>query len=236
MLGVALPFTGILLRTKTTNLPATAFESVGAGKTVDNTIDLAAVHDMSAGGVFEVIAEGAIPVATAGSTKLSAKTVRYQSNKLSMTVDPVHASNVEPAIKVLNKRTIVSSCSGDEQNALISALADVTNLANAAADAALNGDAGKFNEYFMTTDAGARQTVSDRLAGVAAQGASTTDGTTSYYCDDIATYCDPNVLAYTLPSQNLVANVSPLAILPHLRPTEAKPYHSAPSTTPTYPT
>ncbi len=69
----------------------------------------------------------------------------------------------------------------------------------------------------MTTDTQARQTVHDRLASVAAQPNATAGGGTSYCCDDVAGYCSPDVLAYTLPSQNTIANCrSYYSDLPHL--------------------
>ena len=197
-----------------------AFTTIGAGKSVDSTFDLAAVTDMKAGGNFEVITEGAFPVATAGTATLSGAKIFYQSNKLSINVDATKVANVAPAIKIINKRTTVSRCSGTELSALDRALSDAANLASAAANAALYGNAAKFNEYFRATDSQTRQTVSNRLAGVAAQARGTTGGGTTYYCDDVSNYCSPNVLAYTIPSQNIIANCKIYySYLPHLTST-----------------
>ena len=205
-------------------MTADAFTTIPAGKSVDSIFDLAATTDMSAGGVFEVTTQGAFPLATPGTTVLSGAKIFYRSNKLSITVDAARAARVPRAIIPLNKRTTVyANCSSDEQTALASALEGVVSLASAAADAALNGSPSKFQEYFMTTNATARQIVHDRLAGVAAQANRTTGGNgtlgsgTSYYCDGTPDYCYAGVLAYTLPADNIIANCKIYySDLPHL--------------------
>ncbi|KAL6713807.1 hypothetical protein ACLMJK_008299 [Lecanora helva] len=204
--GNALPFNGLLLRTKSTNLTTDAFTSLAPGATTESTFDLAAVTDLKAGGAFEVIAEGAFAVAAADATSLSDSKVAYRSNTLSITVDGAAAAKVAPAIKILDDRTVETSCSGAHKTSLTNALSRAVQLSNAAANAATSGSAAKFNEYFKTTAASARNTVAARLRGVAAQAGSINSGSTRYYCSDPYGYCDPNVLAYTLPSQNLIAN------------------------------
>ena len=196
-LGTALPFNGLLLRTKNTDLTADAFTVLAPGATTESNFDLASVTDMKAGGVFEVVAEGAFAVAAADSTSLSAQKVPYRSNKLSITVDGAAAAKVAPAIKVLDDRTVETSCSGTQKTALTNALARAVQLSNAASTAATSGSASKFNEYFKTTATSARNTVAARYKGVAAQAGSTTNGATTYYCTDPYGYCDPNVLAYS---------------------------------------
>ena len=152
---------------------------------------------MKAGGVFEIVAEGAFAVTAADSTSLSAEKVAYRSNKLSITVDGAAAANVAPAIRILDDRTVETSCSGAQKTSLTNALARAVQLSNAAATAAASGPASKFNEYYKTTATTARNTVAARFRGVAAQAGSTTNGATTYYCTDPYGYCDPNVLAYS---------------------------------------
>lgn len=195
--GNALPFNGLLLRTKSTNLTADAFTVLAPGATAESTFDLAAVTDLKAGGTFDVIAEGAFAVAAADSTSLSDSKAAYRSNTLSINVDGAAAARVAPAIKVLDDRTVETSCSGTQGTALTNALSRCVQLSNAAANAATSGSAAKFNEYFKTTTTSARNTVAARFRGVSAQAGSTTSGSTRYYCTDPYGYCDPNVLAYS---------------------------------------
>lgn len=110
------------------------------------------------------------------------------------------------AVAPLDRRTKVSSCSGSRGTALNQALKNVASLANKAAQEATSGSASKFQEYFKTTSSSSRQTVAARLQAVAREASSTSSGATTYYCDDPYGYCDPNVLAYTLPAYNIVAN------------------------------
>ncbi|KAI4157973.1 MAG: hypothetical protein LQ342_007867 [Letrouitia transgressa] len=204
--GTALEFTGILLRAKTSGLGADAFKTLAPGSTLENTFDVAAVTDLSAGGVFEVVSEGAFPVAKPGTTELSPTRLAFRSNQLAITVDGAKAAKVEAAIKILDERTVLRSCSGSWSTTLRTALTNARTLSLNAASAAQSGSAAKFQEYFKTTSSSARNTVAARFRGVATQAGSTNSGSTSYYCNDPYGYCEPNVLAYTLPSQNLIAN------------------------------
>ncbi|KAL9033199.1 MAG: hypothetical protein Q9180_006074 [Flavoplaca navasiana] len=204
--GNPVTFTGVLARVKTADLTDEAFVSLAPGATLENTFELAAVTDLTAGGPFEVIAEGAVPLASAGSTELSGSQVSFRSNKLSITVDGSAAARVAPAVHLLDDRTLVTSCSGSPGTVLRTALANSQRLSTAAANAALSGSAAKFQEYFKTTAASARNTVAARFRGCATQSGSTTGGGTRYYCGDPYGYCSPNVLAYALPSQNIIAN------------------------------
>ncbi|KAL8784756.1 MAG: hypothetical protein Q9213_003787 [Squamulea squamosa] len=204
--GTPIAFKGILKRVRTEELTEEAFATLAPGATLESTFELAAVTDLSAGGTFEVVTEGAVPLASVGSTELSGSQITYRSNKLSITVDGAAAARVAPAIHILDDRTIVTSCAGTQGTSLRTALTNSQRLSNAAATAAESGSAAKFQEYFKTTTASARSTVAARFRGVAAQSGSTTNGGTRYYCGDPYGYCSPNVLAYTLPSQNVIAN------------------------------
>ncbi|CAL8584866.1 hypothetical protein XPA_010449 [Xanthoria parietina] len=204
--GAPVAFKGVLKRIQTADLSEDVFATLAPGATLENTFELAAVTDLSAGGAFEVVAEGAVPLASAGSTQLSGSEVTFRSNKLSIAVDGAAAARVAPAVHLLDDRTIVTSCGGSQGAALNTALANAQRLSNAAATAAQSGSATKFQEYFKTTASSTRNTVAARFRGVAAQAGSTTNGGTRYYCGDPYGYCSPNVLAYTLPSQNIIAN------------------------------
>ncbi|KAL8670700.1 MAG: hypothetical protein Q9168_004770 [Polycauliona sp. 1 TL-2023] len=152
--GAPVIFKGILTRIRTAELTEDTFASLALGATLENTFELAAVTDLSAGGAFEVVAEGAVPLGSAGSTELSGRQVSFRSNKLSITVDGAAAARVAPAIHLLDERTLVTSCSGTQGTVLRTALTNSQRLATSAANAAQSGSAAKFQEYFKTTAAG----------------------------------------------------------------------------------
>ena len=172
-------------------MTADAFKTLAPGASLENTFDLATVTDLSAGGVFEVVSEGAFPVAKPGTTELSSAKLAFRSNQLSITVDGEKAAKVEPAVKILEERTLVTSCSGSQNTALRNALTNARTLSLNAANAAQSGSASKFQEYYKTTATSARNTVAARFRGVATQAGSTTGGGTRYYCTDPYGYCDP---------------------------------------------
>lgn len=130
----------------------------------------------------------------------------FTSNELSIDVDGAKASTVMKAVAPLDRRTKVASCSGSRGSALNQALQNTVTLANKAAQEATSGSSSKFREYFKTTSSSTRQTVAARLRAVAKEASSTSSGSTTYHCDDPYGYCDPNVLAYTLPAYNIIAN------------------------------
>ncbi|KAL8758003.1 MAG: hypothetical protein Q9184_004060, partial [Pyrenodesmia sp. 2 TL-2023] len=187
--GASLAFKGVLLRPKLTDLTDDVFATLAPGATLESTFDLAAVTDLSAGGAFEVVTEGAVPLAS--GTDLSGEKLVFRSNKLSIDVDGAVAARVAPAIQPLDKRTIITSCAGEQGTSLRNALARAVTLSTNAANAAASGSATKFQEYFKTTAADARTTVANRFRGVAAQAGSTTNGSTRYYCTDPYGYCNP---------------------------------------------
>ncbi|KAL8941112.1 MAG: hypothetical protein Q9216_002444 [Gyalolechia sp. 2 TL-2023] len=204
--GAAVPFKGVLVRVKTAELTEDAFATLEPGATLENTFEVAAVTDLSAGGAFELISEAAVPLAKAGSTDLSDSKLVFRSNKLKIDVDGAAAARVAPAVVTDTSRTIVSSCAGANGDTLRAALSRSVTLSNNAANAAASGSAAKFQEYFKTTATTARNTVAARFRAVARESGSTTGGRTRYYCNDPYGYCSPNVLAYTIPSQNIIAN------------------------------
>lgn len=167
-------------------------------------VDIASVHDLSAGGVYSVQALGALPFAEANSTTLSGSAVPYASNKLEMDVNGAEAGKVKRA---LEKRTRLSTdCTGSQRTSTTTALSNCVRLANAAASAATSGSSSKFSEYFKSTSSSVRSSVSSCLSRVATECGSTTSGTTTYHCSDVYGGCGSNVLAYTVPSAEVVVN------------------------------
>jgi len=197
-------FTGIGLRYKMYDLSEDAFTTLAPGGVFTSVINIAALHDVS-GGDYTVSTVGAIPFATPNTTEI-AGSIAYKSNVLNLALSKANVAVVPRAVPVKDKRTVLQSCFGNKDQQLRMSLGQLVNVAQIAAAAARNGDAAKFREFFKTTSARARQNVAARYDAISREAGSTTSGATTYYCDDQFNYCSSNTLAYTLPSQNLVAN------------------------------
>jgi deuterolysin len=129
---------------KTSNLTENAFTHISAGQTLEITVDVASVHDLSVGGTFKVSSHGALPFAPHGSTTLSDEALAYHSNELEVNVDGATAAKVKRAIQPLDKRTkLQSECTGTKGTSTRQALQDCQQLASVAAGQASSGSATK---------------------------------------------------------------------------------------------
>lgn len=179
-----------------------AITSLAAGDSIEDEFDIASTADLANGGTITLNSQGFVPVVKNGKVT---GFLPFKSNSLSVDVDGAKAATIAKAIAHNVRRTTLEDCSGSQRSALETALSNAADLATQAADAAESGDESKFEEYFMTTDAETRSTVAERLRAVARE-SSTSGSSTTYYCEDTLGYCEPNVLAYTLPSLNVIAN------------------------------
>lgn len=199
------PFTGILRAIRRTNLTASAFLPLAAGATFETTIDAASVYDLS-NGTYSFVSQGAIPYAPAGSTILSGSAIPFTSNTLTLSVDGAAAALVPRAVPLEPRAKVQSDCTGSQLSITTTALSNCARFAQAAAGAALTGSTARFQEYFKNTDTTTRVTVAMRLSAIATQCASTDSGVVAYYCTDTRGYCKPDVVAYTLPTSNIIVN------------------------------
>jgi len=181
-----------------------AFTTLAPGEAFTSVINIAAFHDVS-GGEYTVSTVGAIPFATLNTTDI-AGSVAYQSNELPLTLLDDDIAVVPRAVPILDKRTILRSCSGSPGSEHRQSLATLVDVARFAANEARTGNAATFQEFFKTTSSTTKSTVAARYDAIAREASSTTSGATTYYCNDPYGYCSPNTLAYTLPSQNVLAN------------------------------
>ncbi|RMJ28078.1 hypothetical protein PHISP_01018 [Aspergillus sp. HF37] len=199
-----LEFQGIRRQYRTEGLTSESLTTLAAGETLEDEFDIASTNDLSKGGAVSLQSNGIVSLVTDGNVSGS---IPFSSNKLSMNVNGAEASSVKKAIdNTLDRRTQVASCSGSRESALLQALDNSAALSNMAAQEAASGSASKFREYFATTDSSVRQLVAERFRAVAQESSSTSSGDTAYHCTDNLGYCQPNVLAYTLPSRNYIAN------------------------------
>ncbi|KDN63281.1 putative metalloproteinase [Colletotrichum sublineola] len=199
-------FDGVRLRLATSGIAEDAFEIIRAGKSVDVEWDIAEVHDLSAGGKFDVAAKGSFSFANADSNEI-AGTASFNSNILSVEVDGAAAAKVRRDFHEDIKRTVVQSdCTGTQRTATTTALSNCRALAAAASSAAASGSAAKMTEYFKSSSASTRSTVAAVFGRVASECGSTTSGVSRQYCTDIYPACSSGVIAYTLPSQSYMVN------------------------------
>jgi deuterolysin len=196
------------------DLSEDAFTTLEPGHSFTSVINIAALHEVK-GGDYAVSTDGAIPYAATNTTEIEGS-VAYESNLLTLTLSEDDIAVVPRAVPVLDRRTILTSCSGTEDTEHRSALSQMVNLATTVSKAASSGSATKFSEFFKTTSSATRQNVAARYAAISREAASTTSGATRYYCDDPYAYCDSYTLAYTLPSHNLVVNCPLYYSLPTL--------------------
>ena len=210
---VEVPFLGIQPRYKMYDLPQENFTTLAPGESFESIISLAALHDIT-GGNYTVSTIGAIPFATHNTTDL-AGSIGYSSNELVLTLAPEAAARVKRAIPLL-PRTVLQQCNGSELTAHQQALSYCVTVANRAALAAQSGPASTFHTFFRSSSNSTRATVAARFAAIAQAASSSTSGPTTYFCEDLLGYCSANTLAYTLPTQNLVANCPIYYALPIL--------------------
>ncbi|KAJ5097851.1 hypothetical protein N7532_004852 [Penicillium argentinense] len=201
--GNEVEFDGIKRRFQLQGLASESLTTLGAGETFEDEFDVAETTDLSNGGAITLSSSGLVPIVSEGAVS---GYLPFSSNDLKIEVDGVKASQVSKAIKPLDRRTKESCSNASRKTALDKALANTVKLANAAATAAKSGSASKFSEYFKTTSSSTRSVVAARLTAVAKEAASASSGSTTYYCSDPYGYCETNVLAYTLPSRNIIAN------------------------------
>lgn len=200
-----IPFTGILRTILRTNLSAEAFIPLAAGATYETTIDAASVHDFDSE-TYAFVAEGAIPYGPIGTTDFPTLAHPYRSNLVTIPVDGPAARKAKRDLGLEARAKVQSNCAGTNLVAMNTALSNCAKLATAAATAAASGSATRFNEYFKTTDATVRATVSARFTAVAKECSSTNSGSVLYYCIDPQAYCKDNVVAYTLGASGTVVN------------------------------
>ncbi|KAI5924433.1 neutral protease [Camillea tinctor] len=194
-------FEGIRLRLSTTNLQDDVFQNIPAGESVEVTFDAAELHDLTAGGEFDFVANGVISYASANTTEI-VDAVPFSSNTITAKVDAAKA--VEARMAFISKRTAVQSdCTGTRLTSTRNAVTNCRSFAAAASTAARSNTA-KVQEYFKSTSVGS--TVASVFASVASECGSSSSGVSRTYCSDVYGACSSNVLAYTLPSASYIVN------------------------------
>lgn len=182
---------------------ADSFVKIAAGASLEATVDIAEIFDLSASGKYTVSTKRIHSTGHKNQASITGAT-RFNSNELTIDVDAKEAAKVKRAMNSLSERTQVTNTCSSQQQIISSALSTCASMAQNAAQAAQGGDASKFQEYFLQSSAGARQQVASRFQSVAQECSSETSGATTYYCSDPYGQCQSNYIAYTFPAQNIV--------------------------------
>lgn len=200
-------FQGVSLRMSTKNFQEEDFTALAAGETKEVTVNLAEIYGLDASGKYDVNAVGNFRFAELGSTELvQGGSLRFESNQVSLEVDATRSRQTVKAVhaSLAGRSTISSDCSASQKSTIADGERRCAAQANAAADAALNGSASKFQEYFKSTATADRQLVANRLKAVAKECTSTPGGILDVHCDDIYNYCQGNTFAYTVSADDAV--------------------------------
>lgn len=143
-------------------------------------------------------------IAKDSSTELTGS-VPFHSNKLNAKIDGNMAASARMAFHKTKRTQVQSDCTGTAKQVTDAALKGCASLARAAGEAATSGPAEKMEEFFKSSSSTVRSQVADVFAKTAAECGSTTSGASKYYCTDIQNGCEQGVLAWTLPSQSIMA-------------------------------
>ncbi|KLJ06401.1 hypothetical protein EMPG_10230 [Blastomyces silverae] len=212
--GAEVPFAGVRLRHKTSGLSPDVFTHLGPGESFEDEFDVAFTADLSQGGPVVVKAEGFASTTDTDGDTLSG-VVHYKSNELEIDVDGKAAAKNFASLNQFSKRTRLTGCTGSRGRDTTRAIQDAAPMAARAAAAARSGGP-TFTQYFKTNDQQVRNLVAARFDAIAQEASSTTNGRTTYYCDDPNDICSSNVLAYALPSRNIISNCPGYYSLSHL--------------------
>jgi deuterolysin len=187
------------VKVDTTRLSENAFRIIEAGETITASFDIAATHDLSQGGDFDLASAGAISYAEENSTEL-AGIISLSSNNITVNINGEQSA--KSRLGFHHKRTIVQSdCTGTKSNTLSTSLKHCRDLANAAASAAMSNDA-KMVEYFKSNSSSTKKIVADVYTRIVSECGSSTSGVSRLYCSDkYGNFC-PGNLAYTVSSDN----------------------------------
>lgn len=90
--------------------------------------------------------------------------------------------------------------------AQLAALSSCARLATAAEQAARNGSGDKLVEYFSSQSSSVRRNVAGVFNKIATECGRDTSGVAEQYCTDVLQYCEQGVLAYTVPSMNVMVS------------------------------
>ena len=201
--GTKIAFAGIKIRVTTDNIPEESFQVIAPGETVETSFDIAELHDLSNGGVFDITSTGAFATASLDSTEVTGA-MPFSSNTITTGIDGVQAEKTRRDF--IKRSAVQTDCTGAKKTSTVNALANCRTLAQAAYSAASSNTA-KVQEYFKSTSSSTISRLQTVFNKVIAECGSSTSGVSKTYCTDrYGSGCSSNVLAYTLPSSSYIVN------------------------------
>lgn len=151
------PFDGLRLMFSNAGLTERSFQGIAPGELIKREFDLAPMHGLSVGGVFEITAKGPVLYSETNNTILVG-TMPLRSNKISMHIDGTRARTSRTAH--LSKRAVIqSACTGSHLAAIESSIHRSNSRASQSQAAATQGD--RLIEYFNNNFSTTRLVVSD---------------------------------------------------------------------------
>lgn len=197
------PFVGVRFYIHTDNLSDEAFQTIGAKETIEVQWDVAQLHDLSAGGEFNITTEGSLRYAKVGDNKIAGQVV-HGSNTIQVNVDGAQAARVHSehhASEKAKRIVIQSDCSSSQKSVVNAALNIAKSYAQKAQSAASAGT--KLQEYFKSTSSSTASTVAGVFSKIANNIVNSgTSGAAKLYCTDVGRWCTDGVVAYTQPGSN----------------------------------
>ncbi|KAF2964037.1 hypothetical protein GQX73_g9533 [Xylaria multiplex] len=197
------PFTGVRIYINTKDLKDEAFQTIGAKETVEVQWDAAQLHDMSAGGEFNISTEGSLRYAEEDSNHIAGQVV-YGSNVIQAKVNGAQAAEVHNAFHeaIKAKRVVIQSdCTSSQTKTVNAALGVAKTYAQNAQSAANAGT--HLQEYFKSTDSTTKSTVVSVFNKIATSVVNSgTSGSAKLYCTDVGNWCTDGVVAYTQPGSS----------------------------------
>ncbi|TEA14275.1 Neutral protease 2-like protein [Colletotrichum sidae] len=207
--AISVPFDGVRLRLAPPDLiTGDSFKTIAPKEVLNLSFDFGQMHDLTAGGNYDITAVSSIPYAKGGSTKIEGY-IPIMSNTLSVkNVNGTQVGITRRDFHLEAKRVAIQAGCTRQQNTMVNdALIHCTNLATDAARAAMNNEK-KMKEYFKTFSNDARRAVSLTMTKVANECRSrlAAQSVSSLYCTDVYSSCKDGVLAYTVPSLKYMVN------------------------------
>lgn len=199
-------FHGIYIKPDMKNIPEENFTPFAAGESKEIMINMAETYHFEETAAYDVVAKGAFHYAEAGSNKLAKGRMAYAASPLNMHVDTAITSKIAKVVdaRIAKRATTNKDCTADQKATVAKGYQGCYDQATAAANAALNGSASKFKEYFKSTAQKDRQYVHDRYTAVAKECKNSPGGVLDVYCVDHNNECRRGDFAYTYSSDDTV--------------------------------
>jgi deuterolysin len=177
------------------------FQTIGARETIEVQLDVTQLHDLSAGGEFNISTEGSLHYAKAGDTKIADQVV-CSSNTIQASIDGAEAAKAHKEDHASDKAKRMVSQS------------DCSSLEKSVVNAASAGT--KLQEYSKSISSGTASTVVGVFSKIANNVVNRgTSGSAKLYCTDVGRWCIDGAVAYTQPGSNeYVSHVYPCAHQP----------------------